>query len=387
MCSYYWTGPEDNGATTQCITVSTEGKYTLTIADCGGCTNTCDIEIHAPPPCLISGDLKICQGGTTELCGPDEEGLSYSWSGPEDNGSTERCITVGTPGKYTLTVTDEFGGKTTCSQYLWVKGPPDCNIWIKPYSSWDAKNSKQCWYASSSKGCIVGPSKCQGSKVQLCGPWGMCSYEWCGPEQNGATSQSITVSTPGTYKLKITDCSGCTNSCEVTVHTPPPCDITGKTTICKGETTQLCAPAGYSYQWSGPEQNGSTAQCITVGTPGTYYVTVSDQYGSSTCSAIVCVSAPPSYICMTTAPNCWGSKSWSCSSPDNGLKGSNNCKGTKIQLCGPSGQYSYKWSGPEQSGSTSSCIIVSTPGTYKLCVTDSKGCSSTSTVYVNCSQF
>jgi hypothetical protein len=392
MCSYLWNGPEQDGATTQCITVSTEGTYTLTIADCSGCSNTCDIVIHSPPPCLISGNTTICQGGQTTLCGPDKAGLTYLWNGPEDDGSTSSCITVGTPGKYTLTVSDSFGGHTTCSTYVCVKPPPTCSICIKPGWGWDAADSKKTgirrtWYANSSSGCIVGPPKCQSTKVQLCGPSGMCSYRWDGPEQSGSQSQCITVSTQGTYHLYIADCNGCTNSCEVTVHTPPPCTITGKLNICKDGSTTLCGPDGLSYQWSGPEQSGSQSQCLTVSTPGTYYLTVSDQFGSSTCSVTVCVTAPPSYICMTTAPQCYGGKSWSCSSPDNGIKGSNYCKGTKIQLCGPTGAYSYKWSGPEQGGSTSSCIIVSTPGTYRLCVTDSNGCSSTCTLNVTCSQY
>ena len=111
------------------------------------------------------------------------------------------------------------------------------------------------------------------------------SWSW----STGKTTQSIIVTASGTYSVTITDANGCKSSCEKVVTVNPceiPCDITGDTEICDGETTTLCANeiTGASYSWTGPGGFTSTARCITVGVAGTYEVTIENECGKSTCS-------------------------------------------------------------------------------------------------------
>ena len=124
-----------------------------------------------------------------------------------------------------------------------------------------------------------------GQSTQLCVPAGATSYLW----STGATTNCITVSTPGTYTVTVTNAGGCVSTCSktVTASTSPVCTITGNTSICQGQATKLCAPAGCTkYLWS----NGATTNCITVSTAGTYTVTTTNAAGcTSTCSKTVTV--------------------------------------------------------------------------------------------------
>ncbi len=68
---------------------------------------------------------------------------------------------------------------------------------------------------------ITGPdSVCAGEPAELCGPEGDYAYEW----NTGATTRCITISTEGTYTLKVTDLgTGCTSlatSSNVPTRTP-----------------------------------------------------------------------------------------------------------------------------------------------------------------------
>lgn len=85
---------------------------------------------------------------------------------------------------------------------------------------------------------------------------------------------------PNTYTVTVvaTDPYGCSSTGVATVLVYPPvapATITGTTVVCQGQTTTLCAPAGYSYVWT---PGNLTTQCISVG-QGTYGVTIQDNNG------------------------------------------------------------------------------------------------------------
>ena len=318
--TYLW----NTGATANCIMVSVAGTYTITITDPNGCSSSCSktVSVGPLPNCTISGGESLCLGQLTQLCTPSLPGATYLWN----TGATTNCITVGTAGTYSLTVTEENGCSSTCSKTVVVNPTPACTI---------SGNT----------------TICLGSSTQLCTPVvSTATYLW----STGATSNCITVNAAGTYFLTVTEANGCSSTCSktVTVNPVPNCAISGSSVICPGQSTNLCsvAPSGSTYLWN----TGATANCIIVSAAGTYTITITDPNGcSSTCSKTVSVS--PSPICTITG-------------------GESICLGQSTQLCTivPASS-SFLWS----TGATTNCITVNAAGTYFLTVTESNGCSST----------
>src|SRR5205085_11416349 len=124
--------------------------------------------------------------------------------------ATTQCITVGTAGTYTVTVTDQYGCSSSCSKSLTIYTPPTCAI----------------------TGTLA---YCQGSNTQICAPAGLAGYLW----STGATTQCVTV-TSGDYTVTVTNANGCTSSCSVKIvqRQNPVCSITGSGSICTGTSAQ-----------------------------------------------------------------------------------------------------------------------------------------------------
>ncbi len=204
LASQYWTGPQNNGLASRSNTVIDPGIYTLHVTDTNGCQNTGSVTVlnQTPAPCSItasgdSGDLIICQGGSTILTGAN--GMSsYLWNGPGVTNVAAKSIRVGTQGTYTVQQIDGNGLTNSCSVFLTVHPMPTVNIFGTR-------------------------TFCQGTNTTLYGPSGMSQYLWLGPQNNGRNTQSNTVSVAGTYTLTVTDSNGCQNavSAPVTVINCP----------------------------------------------------------------------------------------------------------------------------------------------------------------------
>ena len=390
MTSYQWS----NGATSECITITTGGTYTVTVTNANGCTSSCSktVTVAMPPPCTISGNSSFCPGTSTQICA--SPGMaSYLWS----TGETTQCIAVTAAGTYSVTGTNFTGCSSTCSKtltlsnatncaitgntsfcaggstelcapagmyaYLWstgattqciaVNNPGIYSVILTTASACNSSCSKTVTLNNATACSITGPSTiCPGSSSQLCASPGATSYLW----STGATTQCINVTSGGNYTVTTTNSSGCTSTCSksMTIGSPAIAGITGNATICSGGSTQLCAPGGYSsYLWS----NGSTTSCINVNTTGTYSVTISDGIGCSS-TAFKTITAGMAPVCSI-------------------LGASTICNGGTTQLCGPDGLYTYSWNnGP---ATDDPCITVSTTGTHTLTITNQAGCISTCT--------
>lgn len=98
---YLWTG----GVTTQSITITQAGTYSVTITDENGCQNSDEVTVgvYALPTVDLGNDITSCPGLLFEFTAP--EASSYLWS----NGLTTQSITVSAAGTYSVTITDENG--------------------------------------------------------------------------------------------------------------------------------------------------------------------------------------------------------------------------------------------------------------------------------------
>jgi hypothetical protein len=108
-----------------------------------------------------------------------------------------------------------------------------------------------------------------------------------------ATTQSINVSTAGTYSVAVTNAQKCIGRDTVVIaaNVNPVVNIGNDTTVCPGTTITLnAANAGSTYLWN----NNSTSQTLPVTTAGTYWVRVTN--------ATKCISSDTIAVFQGTNP-------------------------------------------------------------------------------------
>ncbi len=134
---------------------------------------------------------------------------------------------------------------------------------------------------------------CQGDSVTLdVGP-GYPAYSW----SNGATTQDITVTTPGTYTCTVTSTTGCNTgntSATVTINTTPPAftpTVTNNGTICSGNTVSITAPAtaGVTTNVYTTPTGGSPIGTVNFTSP---VLNTNTTYYFETVSSAGCFSSP-----------------------------------------------------------------------------------------------
>lgn len=341
--SYLWS----NGATTQSITVSAGGTYSVqvTTGSCNSTSPSTTVTVNPTPVANVTagGATTFCQGLNVVLTA--SAGSSWLWS----NGATTQAITVTNSGNYTVTVTNGSGcSATSTATTVTVNPNPPAIV--------------------SANGATT---FCQGSgSVTLTANAGT-SYLW----SNGATTQSITVNGPlGTtnYSVAVTQAGGCVSNSPVTavtVNPVPAANITanGTTTFCQGANVILTASAGSSWLWS----NGATTQSITVTNSGNYGVTVTNSSGCAAASSATTVAVSPNpTVTITAAP---------FTSLYPGLVTSITAN------VNPAGTYNYTWfkNNVVIAGATSNTLTgidLDDLGSYTVTVTNTSGlpCSNTS---------
>lgn len=391
--SYFW----NTGAFTQTVTTNQPGQYIAIASDLNGCLGRDTVEVFNHPAAQVNlgADTSICIGANISLnAGPGYTG--YNWS----QGGSGQTIIANTAGLYHVTVTDVNGCQerdtillgidtlpvpslpavvTTCPgdpavlnpgagwpTYLWSNstinqilitnntGP--FSVTVTDGNGCQGTAATNVTVANSPAGFNVTASPnnfiCQGQSVTLdAGTSGsITAYLW----STGATTQTISASTAGNYKVTATDVNGCqwVDSLQLSVFPVPTVNLGPDTNLCQGNQLILLAPGGFSYNWS----TGVTTQFITVTTPGTYQVTVTNLGTGCTATDQIVVGVVPN---ITT------------SLPAN----TSFCSGDFVTLDPGPGFTSYAWS----NGSNSQSINVNANGNYTVTVTNANGCTATAT--------
>ena len=175
------------------ISASTAGAtYTITYTDTDAETATFDLTINTLPSVTVSVSAgTICVGESTTITASGAS--TYSWS----NGETGSSITVSptTTTLFTATGTDSNGCTSAGSTTITVNALPTVEI------------SGTLTY-------------CAGGSTTLTATAGLSSYLW----STGATTQSITVSTAGSYTVTGTDSNGCSATSVASTVTELPLD-------------------------------------------------------------------------------------------------------------------------------------------------------------------
>ena len=333
--TYMWS----NDSTLQNITNLAPGSYTVSVADANGCTAVQTVTVNAFG-CNINAAIAAtnasCNGAnngtaTVTLTGATNP-VGYLWS----NNATTQSISNLAPGLYTVSVLDG----NNCPAELSV------NITEPPVLS-----------ANASATGVTGNGLNDGTATSSpTGGTPVYSYLW----SNGATSQTITGLSPGSYTVVVTDNKGCTSAQTVSVpafNCALSSTISAASVLCFGGADGQATIAvsngtlPYTYLWS----NGATTQTATNLTAGTYMATATDAAGCSI-SQLVTIGQPP--LLVATVINV-----------QNVLCPQDLTGQATITVVGGVAPYIFTWPG----GNTGDLGV----GAYTVSVTDANGCSTT----------
>ncbi|MBT3207713.1 MAG: T9SS type A sorting domain-containing protein [Bacteroidetes bacterium] len=210
---------------TQFLIVDTTGSYWVEVVymGCSG-FDTVEVTFNPNPVALIVGESESCEGETVTL----EVNVAdfYSWS----TGETTQVIDVTASGTYSCEITNIFG----CS------GTDSHNVTFFPNPS----------FSIVSTGLL-----CEGETITLTADIAVPEYSWF----DGSTTQSIEITSSGTYDVTVTDNNGCsgTNSIWLELSTPPVADFTVDVSWFEITTTNN-STAAVSYSWDFGDGNTSS---------------------------------------------------------------------------------------------------------------------------------
>ncbi|SHM61761.1 gliding motility-associated C-terminal domain-containing protein [Chitinophaga jiangningensis] len=347
--TYSWV---PGGQTTQTITNLGPGTYTCTVTDANGCAVRQTVEV-IEPPLLVARDTLVsnvsCNGANDGIAKVTPSGgtapYTYSWS---PGGSTAATATGLAPGTYTTTVTDANGCTATSS--VTVTEPAVLDETITYHNTTGAGNNDGAATAHPTGGTA---------------PY---TYSWSPSGGTGATASNLA---PGTYTCTVTDANGCTTTETVTITDPTGTGLgaySNHTDIsCNGAddgTASVTAYGGtppYTYSWS---PGGATTATITGLAPGTYTCVITDNAGATQTISETVVQPSALTATATLGSNvlCFGGNQGAAIATASG--------GTQ--------PYTYSWN----NGSTNDTIANLIAGNYTVTVTDAKGCTATSSVFV-----
>ncbi len=349
---FAWSGPNNFTSTQQNPTVTATGTYTVAIANpANGCTASTTVQVTGnttPPTVSVASSTLTCANPTATLVAQTQGGgFTYQWN----TGSTNDSIVVSNPGVYTVTVTNPQNGCTASTTATVTEDAVAPTVTIQ----------------------LPDSLHCNQPNVTLVGTaiGNQPSYSWTGPGiVSGQNSASAVVNQAGTYSLQVVNASnGCSAVATTLVYEAPA--LLAQATVlqqvsCFGGNNgaaQMSATGGtppYQYFWPTGEITTTAIHLYS----GEYYVTVSD---ANNCLAVDTfqITQPPALVIFVQTTQETG-------------PGLNN--GTAVAI--PSGgiaPYTYSWTTSETTASISNLG----PGTYTVTVTDSNGCTSEQTGFIN----
>jgi hypothetical protein len=344
--TYQWS----TGATSQALSVSSSGTYSLTITTPNGCCYVDEINVNiiAPPDATATGATLDCGATSVQIMGSSSiPGVSYSWTGPGGFTSADQNPTVPSIGDYILTVTTPEGCVSTATATV--------------TGATDVPN------ASAAGGTI----DCATTSVQLSGNSTSAgvTYSWSGPDGFSSNDQNPVVTVPGLYVLSVTGSNGCaaTADAEVLGDTMAPMPSLPDGLLTCNDSALEYTVEGTAI-WSGPSGFASLQDSVSLSSPGIYMVTVT---AANSCSSVTSFE-----ITQDTMPPNISAEGGviSCALGQDTLMGNSTTAGA-----------TFEWSGPGGFATSIQNPIAATIGTYTLIVTSPNGCTASQDVELTAS--
>lgn len=358
---YVWS----DGQTGNTAGFTTSGTYGVTATDANGCTKVASVTVNqnnTPPTAVVApGGTLNCVTTQTTLSGAGSStggSFQYAWitlGGNIVSGANTLTPLVNGCGTYILTVTNTLNGCTASAStsVACEIDPPNVSL----------SNN--------------GPLTCNLITATLSGnsTTPNVTYSWTGPNGYVSSEQNPGATAPGTYVLVVKNqTNSCTSSASTVLsqNIVPPTDTANVSGVitCNNDSVQIFLNTNIQhakYSWTGPNGFTSTQKKDTIAVPGDYIGIVTDTINGCKSRDTITV------IQNTTAPGTTAAAS-----------GSITCTNTSVQLSGgPSGPFTYAWSGPNNYSSTVQNPTVNSAGTYTLVVNSgANGCTASATVTV-----
>jgi len=181
--TYSW----NTGSTSNTITVSSQGLYSVIVHGINGCKayDTFMVIPKNAPHILLDKNIVLCNG-QPKLIDAGGGYQRYLWN----TGSSSRSITIQSTGLYWVTISDQFNCSATDST--------DVNQSANPPSGFLPPDTAICSYTDIA----IGPA----SKFE--------KYLW----NTSETSGTIVVKQPGVYSLFVTDINNCVGTDSITIN-------------------------------------------------------------------------------------------------------------------------------------------------------------------------
>lgn len=350
---FEWSGPGGFTTNIQNPIATTIGTYTLMVTSPNGCTATQNVELSASldaPQVEASGGTIDCINTTLDLfaTSPDE-GLTYSWTGPNDFTAEGDSIQVSVPGNYTVNASNEDGCVgSALAQVIDNATVPEVSI------------------SASNLNCLEGATRFTTTVSE-----GVISFTWSGPNDFVSTEKEPEVTAEGLYTLMVTASNGCINTDTLTLISDvenPDATATGGMLTCTVSSIEVMGAtttADATFKWQGPASFLSVEQNPIVSTPGTYFLTVIAPNGCTATDSAVVTGDPNLPIVSISG-------------------GTINCITEEVVLMSSeqASDATIRWEGPNGFVSTSANPIIDIPGTYTFTVTSAGNCIASADVEV-----
>lgn len=366
--TFTWSGPSF-AASTAAISGRSAGTYTVIVTDVNGCTQQASIQLSAPPALAVAvsdvGSVHCfgsADGQATVLASGGVAPYGWSWTTvPAQYSATAITLAAGS---YTASAVDANG----CTASLPVNVPgPAAALSVAVVSVVHVA----CHDASTGA-----------ATVQAAGGTAPYTYTWNSmPQQTGATATGLAA---GTRTVTVVDANGCSVSRNVVVQQPQAplaaALLSSSGVTCHGAnngaiTIAVTGGSGSAnVQWNTvPPRTGTS---LTGLPSGTWTATVTDANGcTNAVQLVVVVPGPSAPLAVSTAVQPYiGGAGVSCP----------GAKDASVQttVTGGTAPFTYLWSHPD--GTTSSTKDPSGlgAGTHQLLVTDANGCQAQRTVVI-----
>lgn len=342
--------PINSGVESPIHIFDTPGYYTVThTVIIGGFGATQSFVVYVVPgvnPTVSIAATSSCPmpcNGTTDLTASGiAPPFTYDWTGPGGFTSTMEDLSGLCPGTYYVTVTDDNTCPTTDSVVVGTLPTPLLNL---PDQTVCLDDLPAIFDAGS----------------------GFASYLW----STGEMTQTISVTTPGTYSVTVTTTSGCEVNAsadlavvDINAVLVEPASICRHAEACFDLFTTT--PGGYVSTWSfagGTPSSltivGTGPACTVFNNPGMRNVSV-----TLTDTISGCTFTTSSNVFVNNVPNL-------SLAVDDGDCPLSLCQGTAVASVAPPVGITYDWQPSGQTTSTATSLCV---GSHTLTVTNADGC-------------